>query len=61
MAVAKGQIQELVDMVGEYVNEHKVLEFFQSLTATQAYAKNGSFRKTVDRCVDQIREDTDDK
>ena len=51
MAIAKTQIAEVYEVAEDFVGASNMERFLRALVAITAYAKNGSFRKTVDRLV----------
>lgn len=49
MAVARGQVAQLLNIIEKYVDGDEVGRFFDDLANADAYRWNRSFRDTVDR------------
>lgn len=53
MAVAKDQIQELLDIIWYEVPAGATARILKRFKGTKAYSKNKSFKDTVDRMIER--------
>ena len=55
MAVAKNQIQEIINIIESRVGKSVLKNILADLAKTRAYKKNRSFRDTIDRCSARVQ------
>jgi hypothetical protein len=54
MAVAKNQIDEVLDVIELFISSEEIRSMLTGLKQTKAYSKNKSFKDTIDR-IDEAR------
>jgi hypothetical protein len=56
MPVAYNQIDEVLDIVGEFVHPKNRLGLFLKLKQTNAYKQNKSYAATIDRLIERYQD-----